>query len=104
MKREEAIKVMDRLVELGYRTQLLALPMPPQFALHDHEPVNYNVSIIELGLDKVDVRALVELADELGLEVGYSTMNGGHFGFGESDPTPVVARNPRAHPREVPGK
>jgi hypothetical protein len=97
--REKAIEAMDLLVSKGYSVALAASNMG-DYVLPDGTSVNYSVSILGLSLDKVDLRALVEIADELDLDVGYTPVrDGAGISFGDPDRTPEVVRKPRRHPR-----
>lgn len=98
MTRDKAIEAMDRLNELGYSTTLLASVHPAYVSPDTGTDRSYSVGLAELGVDKVDLKALVDLADELDLDVGYSPPRGG-FSFGEPDRRPEVVRTQRKHPR-----
>jgi len=102
MTKEKSIEVMDALNELGYSVTILAAVIRGghiNFAA-PNEKVSYHLSVSEMSIDKVDVRALVEVADRFELDIGFSSMRGGAFSFEELDRTPEVVRNPRRHPKK----
>ncbi len=55
--------------------------------------------IKELGVDKVDLKHLVGVAETMGLELGLHFAAMGEITFSDPDTTPQVIRNPRRHPR-----
>jgi hypothetical protein len=93
--REKAIQAMDLLNQRGYSATLHASVHP------NYSPERtYSIGVAEIGIDKVDVRALLELADELDLDLGFSPVRGmGTFTLGEPDRRPEVVRTQRKHPR-----
>lgn len=100
MTREKAIETMDRLGAAGYTVQLIAIPQRSHVDPRNPNPDGrmYRVDVIELGVDKVDLRALVEIADELELDVGMHVLTNGNVSFSALATTPEVVRNPRWHP------
>lgn len=94
MTRGKAIELMDRLNDVGYSVTLVA-------GVHvGHQPERiYRVKVSELTIDKMDVKKLVEVADELDLDVGFSSYEGGSFSFGEPDRRPEILKTQRRHPR-----
>lgn len=106
MTKEKAIEAMDRLTAAGYIVALTAVPKTDRWhdPNADEDGRNFRVQIRELGVDKVDLKALVKIADELDLEVGLHAVAGEGIVF--SDPVdPVLGRQrdivdgPRRHPR-----
>lgn len=99
MNRDKAIETMDLLVSKGYSVALSAANMGDH-VLPDGSNISYGVQILAISLDKVDLRALVEIADDLDLDVGYTPLRGQErISFGKPDRTPEVVRSPRRHPR-----
>jgi hypothetical protein len=94
MDRDHAIEVMDALISSGYRVCLYGAPTDS----HNLTP-SYWVSIKELGVDKIDLKHLAALADELDLDVGLHSTSGGEITFVDKSVIPAVIRNPRRHPR-----
>lgn len=109
MTREKALQAMDKLVAMGYNVTL------SEHELRDHVFLDpdgggmtslvRHLSISEISLDKVDLRALVAVADELELDVGFSPITGqGVISFSDS-PSPAeqqranVVSGRRRHPR-----
>lgn len=81
MTREKALEAMDRLVHAGYHVTLSEYDLGP----HGHVMLGADgemtslrrwLSIEAISLDKVDLRALVQIADELELDVGFSPITG----------------------------
>lgn len=110
MTREKALAAMDKFVAMGYAVELTERDM----GIHGHvfvDPetkevtsVSRSLAIKELSVDKVDIKAIVQVADDLDLEVGLWPIGGGHLHLTDA-PTKeerrkrAVAGRPRAHPR-----
>lgn len=101
MTREKALQCMDRLNEAGYRVKVLAVPKDDRF-VHLYADVDgrvFSVDVVELGVDKTDLRALVKIADELDLDCGtHAALREGVIHFTDRDPRPEVIRSQRRHP------
>jgi hypothetical protein len=81
MTREKALEAMDKLVAMGYSVELSEYDL----GSHGHVLVAEDgqltslrrwLSISAVSFDKVDLRALVAVADELELDVGFSPIDG----------------------------
>jgi hypothetical protein len=80
--REKALEAMDRFVEMGYCVVLTTRDM----GAHGHVMIDpetkemtsivRHLEIAELGLDKVDLNAIVQTADDLGIEAGLNSISG----------------------------
>jgi hypothetical protein len=93
--REKALEAMDKLVAMGYSVELTEYELGPRghtklTSLHRW------LSISFVSLDKVDLRALVAVADELELDVGFSPIDGASK-ISFTDQIPVSAAQ-RRHP------
>lgn len=101
MTRDTALELMDALAAQGYRVNVRALPQPVGFfaARVGDESINYSVEVTELGVDRVDLRALIAIADEHGVDCGAHMSGGGVIAFFDLDPRPRVVRTGRQHPR-----
>jgi hypothetical protein len=101
VKLEKAIDLVNRLNELGYSCNMLAAVTPQYIHPDTGTDRNYSVSLAELGVDKVDVKALIEVADEFDLDLGYSPIQGRQsFSFDTPHPAkPEVVVGLRRHPR-----
>lgn len=97
MTRDKAIETMDALAEAGYSVSLSAHNWGDHRPIND-EPINYRVEIVDMGVDKVDLRHLVNLADQLGLDVGAHALGQSRVIFSDLDTTPEVVRSRRRHP------
>jgi hypothetical protein len=101
MKRDKAIAAMDAIVKKGYSVQLTASPTPLGYIFRDEETgemtsePKYQIDVSGFGTDKIDIRALMEIADELDLDVGA----GGSLSFREPDRRPEALKTQRPHPR-----
>lgn len=110
MTREKALAAMDKLVDMGYSVTLTERDL----GSHGHVMIAENgemttvqrwLSISAISLDKVDLRAIVQAADELELDVGFSPITGqGVISFtdqpSESDVRrAAVVSGRRRHPR-----
>lgn len=104
MKRVKAIEVMDALVAAGYNVNLNAHYIGDKWAgpdIDDNTKARYSVGISEISIDKIDVRALVEIADKLNVDVGWTPVRGSGLTFGDSErPVPEVV-SPRRHPKRT---
>lgn len=107
MTREKALQAMDKLVAMGYHVVLSEYDTPNHvFVGHDGEMTSLHrwLEIKDLRVDKVDLRALVAFADELGLDVGISALQAGVLSFTDQ-PTEeeqrkrAVVGSRRRHPR-----
>jgi hypothetical protein len=100
MTREKALEAMDRLVDMGYHVAL------SERDLRDGEMTLRRrwLEVSEISMDKIDLRSLVEVADELELEVGFNPIQGGRLSFTDM-PTEAQQRKQavvggkRRHPR-----
>lgn len=85
MTREKALEAMDRLVAMGYTATMTERDM----GAHGHVMIGpdgatsiaRSLSVVELSVDKVDLKALVAVADELGLDVGMHGIRPGELVF-----------------------
>lgn len=103
LTREKAIECLDRLVEMGYYAQLLASPSRDGYVVpgQDEPTPSYFIGITDLHFDKVDVKALAALADEL--EVDLTISAGASFQMRHVDPNRErleAVHGRRKHPRE----
>lgn len=105
MKREKALEAMDTLNAAGYTVAVWAMPQDDRWVnlQADEDGRTYNISIQELGLDKLDLKALVGIADKLDLEVSISALTRGHDLITFTDyplrPHVPAVDGPRKHPR-----
>lgn len=100
MTREKALEVMDALTAKGYPATITAAPVPAQYLNPSADNgVMYRVGASALSFNRIDFRALVEIADELDLGVGMDRLGPGEINFYEEDKTPAAVRSPRQHPR-----
>jgi hypothetical protein len=100
--REKALEAMDKLVAMGYSVNLSEYDLGP----HGHVQVGEDgqmtslqrwLSISAVSFDKVDLRALVAVADELDLDVGISPIDGvNKISFSDQLPEHAASRR---HPR-----
>lgn len=109
MTREKALEAMDKLVSMGYHAHLSEYDMGEHgyFMIEPDETrttIKRDVYISEMSVDKVDIKALVAAADELGLDVGWSPMRQNVIAF--YDPTSPeeqhrrsIVEGKRRHPR-----
>jgi hypothetical protein len=79
--REKALEAMDKLVAMGYSVNLSEYDLGPHGHVlvgADGQPTSLQrwLSISAVSFDKVDLRALVAVADELDLDVGISPIDG----------------------------
>jgi len=107
MTREKALEAMDKLVAMGYHVTLSERDLQNHVFIGDNGEMTSIQRWVEVGaisLDKVDLRALVNAADELGLDVGMSPIQGGKLSLTDQ-PTEAERRKqqlvgkPRRHPR-----
>jgi Holliday junction resolvasome RuvABC ATP-dependent DNA helicase subunit len=99
--REKALEVMDRFVAMGYAVKLYECDMQKiVFLGPDGETtsVQRQLEVTAVSLDKVDLRALVQVADEFGLDVGLSSISGNVSIIDQPTDAEVVNRR-RRHPR-----
>jgi len=96
MKRDKAIEAMDKLIELGYSVQVTGSPCPMGHTQNDGttDP-DFQLDVSSFGLDKIDVKKLTEVGEELDLDIGAR----GALTFMEPDHRPEVIRTQRRHPR-----
>jgi hypothetical protein len=78
--REKALEAMDKLVAMGYSVELTEYELGPRghaLAGEDGQLTSLHrwLSISFVSLDKVDLRALVAVADELELDVEFSPID-----------------------------
>lgn len=100
MKLEKAVELVKKLNELGYSCNMLGAVTPKYIHPDTGTDTTYSVSLAELGVDKIDVKALIEVADEFDLDLGYSPIQGRQsFSFDEPDRRPEVIRTQRRRPR-----
>lgn len=99
MTREKVLRAMDLLNAKGYTVSIMAIPPRDGWRMPDADDDGrvYRLEIQELGVDKVDLKALVAVADELDLDVGVSRL-AGRVEF-SAMPKKSVADTPRSHPR-----
>jgi hypothetical protein len=103
MTREKALECMGALTAIGYTVTVVAAVVPASHVNPQADNgVVYSVSTGDLGFDRVDLRALMEIADRLGLEVSVGRLASGVVAFHDEDKTPEVVRSPRRHPRRLP--
>lgn len=107
MTREKALEAMDKLVSMGYHVVLSERDLQDHVfvvAAGEMTSIQRWVEISAISLDKVDLRALVTAADELGLDVGFSPIQGGKLSLSDQ-PTEAEERKQqvvggkRRHPR-----
>jgi hypothetical protein len=103
LTREKAIECLDRLVEMGYSCQLSASPPHEGYVVpgQDRAMPAYFIGISDLHFDKVDVKALAALADELEVDLTIST--GASFQMRHVDPGRErleAVHGKRRHPRK----
>jgi hypothetical protein len=107
MTREKALEAMDKLVAMGYQVTLSERDLQDHVVIGEDGAMTSIQRWVEVGaisLDKVDLRALVEAADELGLDVGMSPIQGGKLSLTDQ-PTEAEQRKQavvgkrRRHPR-----
>lgn len=109
MTREKALEAMDKLVAMGYSVSLTERDMGPHGMVvvdpqtKEMTSISRHLSVHEISVDKVDLKALVAAADELGLDVGMSRLDG-HFTFtdmvsDEEQHVRDVVSGRRKHPR-----
>jgi hypothetical protein len=106
--REKALEAMDKLVAMGYHVTLSERDLSDHvFRGQDGEMTSLQrwLSVSAISMDKVDLRALVQAADELELDVGFSPIQGtGTISFTDQ-PTEAeqrahaVVSGRRRHPR-----
>lgn len=107
--RAKAIEVLDRVVDLGYNAKLTAW----NYGNHiDHDSdgnvtrTGYRVDLMVLGADKIDLKALMDLAEEIEVDFGFSGADK-TFGFTAlSKPAPAAVaprRTPRSAARDMGG-
>jgi hypothetical protein len=106
MTREKALEAMDKLVAMGYAVKLYEADMQSHVHFVDGEmtSIQRQLEVTALSLDKVDLRALVQAADELELDVGWSPISGNALSFTdqpteEEQRRQAVVGKPRRHPR-----
>ena len=109
MTREKALEAMDKLVAMGYHVTLSERDLGDRGYVEfvDGEPTTVSrwLSIKSLSLDKVDLRAIVQAADELELDVGFSPITGSNTLSLTDQPTDAevhkqaVVSGKRRHPR-----
>lgn len=94
MIEERAIEAMRVFVKLGYTVQLYARPAD------DYNPTDvYGVALVDLRFDAIDLRAVCDAAEAIGMTVTMHGIENGKLRVHEPDPRPAVVRNPRRHPR-----
>lgn len=100
MTRDQALAAMDALTGMGYSVSIGAAPVPRGFLdpRAASDGILYRVEVVELGVDKVDLRALVAAADELDMDCGIHGLIPGRIVFSDLDRTTDAVRNPRKHP------
>lgn len=100
MHRDKALALFDALIEIGYSTTLHGHYISDHVGdeIDPETQTNYWVAISELSLDKVDVKKLVEIADEYELDIGFSAIRGGSFSFQVRRKQPPEVVSPRRHP------
>lgn len=109
MTRETALAVWDRLIAMGYRAEVGGYDVGRHGrVMADGQPIGYDVGVAELSLDSVDLRALVALADEMGLDAKLSAMSrtGALLHFVDAPSEAEVRKRavidgPRKHPRSM---
>lgn len=103
MTRDKAIEAMDALVAKGYIVTVTAAPCDSRFSSRHPETGavgqwdSYQIGVSALGFDSVDLRALMAVAEGVGLEARYSMHSGFHLDH--PDERPESVRLPRQHPR-----
>lgn len=102
MTRGNALLLVDRLTEAGYTVALRVRKLGAQgYVDPQRDPEDertYDVTVIDLSVDKVDLRALVALADELGMDVGLSPLAQGQLRFSDAE-APHASVAGRRRPR-----
>lgn len=107
MTREKALQAMDTLVAMGYGVSLYEHDLGDRYVAvapdGERTSIVRRLEIHELSLDKIDLRSLLDAADELELEVGLSALGQGRVTF-EAQPKEDERRrrsvvSPRRHPR-----
>jgi hypothetical protein len=106
MTREKALEAMDKLVAMGYAVKLYEADMGDHVHFVDGKMTSTQrqLHVTAISLDKIDLRALVDAADELGLDVGFSPISGDTLSFTdqpteEEQRRQAVVDKPRRHPR-----
>jgi hypothetical protein len=106
MTREKALEAMDKLVAMGYAVKLYEADMQSHVHFVDGEmtSIQRQLEVTAISLDKVDLRALVQAADELELDVGFSPISGNTLSFTdqpteEEQRRQAVVGSRRRHPR-----
>jgi hypothetical protein len=109
MTREKALETMDKLVAMGYHVELSEYDLGPSGHVmvgDDGEMTSLRrwLSIKQLSVDKIDLRALVAAADELELDIGFSPLQGGQLSFTDMPSEDerrrqAVTGGKRSHPR-----
>jgi len=107
MTREKALEAMDKFVAMGYAVKLYEYDMQSHVIIDSDGKMNSlqrQVEISAISLDKVDLRAIVQAADELELDVGLSPITGNTLSLTDQ-PTEAEERKrsivsgKRRHPR-----
>ena len=104
MTREKALAAMDKFVSMGYGVTLVERDLQDHVHFQDGEltSITRHLEIHAISLDKVDLRAVVEAADELDIDVGWSPVTGNNTLALTDQPEMLkrtVAEKPRRHPR-----
>jgi hypothetical protein len=107
MTREKALEAMDKFVAMGYHVTFSERDLQDHvFIGADGEMTSMQrwVEISAISMDKVDLRAIVAAADELGLDVGFSPIQGGKLSLTdqpteEEQRKQAVVGGRRRHPR-----
>lgn len=100
MTRDDAIACMDALTGRGYSAALIAVAIPEGRRGMNEPDVIYRVEVLEMGVDGVDLRVLLNLADERGWDLGTHQLSRGIMVFTERRPEPPEAvAGRRKHPR-----
>lgn len=96
MTRDQAISLMDCLIKMGYTVQVTGSPSRGGYVhpVHGDAPL-FSVDVSGFSVDKVDVKALTEVADKHNLDLGTR----GNLTFAETDPRHEAVRTQRRHPR-----
>lgn len=102
MTEERALALIHKLNESGYNVTAVICPPNPSMVWPgvDNTKSMWRVDLAEMHTDKVDLRHLINVADELDLDVGTSQLLRGGISFSEPAPErPAAVHGPRRHPR-----
>lgn len=102
MRKEKALEALDRIEEEGYTVSVTSVDLG-EHVIPDGEggfrSKDYQVKVAQIHFDRVDLRALCDLGDDLDLEVMIGPMEQGSILFTEPDRRPEAIRTQRRRPR-----